>query len=137
MNEHPSYRKIWKVINFNIDEAGEILQINEKLGIHLGTVIGIHVSIRPSAYINSEIKEAGELSLSFNNQVDHTVHQTASYSPELLSEAFVPLQLNQNLDKNKRISGYYRDYNSLKNELGEFVTYKLNILLECSIKQES
>jgi len=128
---------IWKQIKFNIESEGEIHQINEKLGQHIEGIKGIHVSIIPTSEVKDEFIEVGELSLLFNNQKDHAVHFTSSYSPEMLSEAFESLELNQSLHISHRITGYYRDLGILRNEFTEFITHEVKILLECTIKEES
>jgi hypothetical protein len=130
-------RIIWKVIRFNIDGIGQIQQIREKLGYHIEEIKSIYVSIVPSSEVKDETHDVGELSLSFNNRKDHTVHITSNYNPDLPSQAFDPFELNQGIHISPRIDGYYRDYGSLQNEFGEFIIHEVKILLECSIKTES
>ena len=91
------------MIRFNIDGIGQIQQISEKLGQHIEGIKGIHVSIVPSSEVKDETHDVGELSLSFNNKKDHTVHITSNYNPELLSQAFEPFELNQPLGISQRI----------------------------------
>ena len=128
---------IWKQIKFNIEGEGEIHQINEKLGKHIEGIKGIYVSIVPSSVVKDEFLEVGELSLLFNNQKDHAIHITSAYSPEMLSEAFEALELNQSLHISHRITGYYRDLGTLRNEFTEFITHEVKVLLECIIKSAS
>jgi hypothetical protein len=134
--EKKNQRVIWKVIRFNIEGIGQIQQISEKLGHHIEGIKGIHVSIVPTSEVKEETHDVGELSLSFNNQKDHTVHITSNYNPDVLSQAFEAFELNQPLHSH-RIEGYYRDLGNLVNEFGEFITHEVRILLECTIKSES
>lgn len=131
------HRVIWKVIRFNIDGIGQIQQISEKLGHHIAGIKGIHVSIVPSSGVNEEIHDVGELSLSFNNQKDHTVHITSNFNPDLPSQAFQPFELNQPFHVSHRIEGYYRDCGTLRNAFGEFIIHEVRILLECTLKTAS
>ena len=130
-------RIIWKVIRFNIDGEKQIQQISEKLGHHITGIKGIWVSIVPSSKIIDEIHDAGELSLSFNNQKEHSVHITSNYNPDLPSQPFEPFELNQLLQAGHRIEGYYRDSGTLKNQYGEFIIHEVKILLECTINAKS
>ena len=130
-------RTIWKIFSFDIEGIGQIQQINEKLGQHIEGIKGIYVSIVPTNDVIDETHDVGELSLLFNNQKEHAVHISSEYNPELLSKTFEPFTLNQPLDINHRITGYYRDNGSLKNEFDEFINHKVKILLECTIKATS
>ena len=130
-------KSIWKVILFNIEEEGKIHQISEKPGKHLESIKNLYFTVTPASDVKQDVMEVGELSLLFNNSKVHAVHLTTSFSAELLSEAFEPFTLNQPLDKSQGITGYYRDYSTLKNEFGEFITYQVKILLECIIIKES
>lgn len=130
-------RTIWKSIRISVESEKEIKQISEKVGKHLGTIQHIYVSVIPTSAIKTPIREVGELSLSFNNNKEHTVHVYSEYCPGTPSNTFSPLVIQQVLNENQRITGYYRDLGSLKNEFREFINYQLQILLECIIKEPS
>lgn len=123
---------IWKIIQFDVTEANDIVQIEGKLPAHLTKCKGIYFSIKN--YLDtaiSEIPEAGEISLRFNSRKTHPVHDTIGYSKVPTGKRPVFKKLSQKLLPNQSITGFYLDYGKTNDRYGQFKPYTVNIYFEC------
>lgn len=132
--EEQQTHKIWKVIELEVQQALAILNIDEKLAQHISGIKSVSIHCIPYSLMQADVPECGELSVSINNRKDLILHTTTSYTSDLPRDLESTLNLNAKLDENSRITGYYRDYGTMKNSGGELIPYRVKIIIECTKK---
>lgn len=133
MSEENHQDIVWKIIKLEVVQPNAMLQIDEKLPLHIKEIKSISIHSIPISSIDESLQQIGELSLSLNNRKEHILHTTADFTNNTLENNNQTLIINAKLEKNAVVNGYYRDYGLLKSDASEFVPYAIKLLLECKI----
>ena len=120
----------WLVITLSVNTAGEVIRIDEKLAGHIKELKAVDILIVPTGETVSEIPECGELSLSINNHKEHFFHSMVGHSQALPDEIIRPLKLNKEINGNPRLSGFWLDSGTVRNNERVFVPYMVKVHFE-------
>ena len=126
MKKRENTQNSWRVIEFEITYANEIIQIDEKISPEVDFITSASIHCIPNQNPDKDILECGELSLSANNKA--LFHLNTNYANTLSGDPIDGLKLYHSISHNSRIKGYYRDYGKMKNSSNSFIPYRIKIL---------
>lgn len=130
MTHNHSHTQDWKILTLEVNTPGSIIRIDEKLEKHIASIQAVNVSCIPSQIINHDVIECGELSLSMNHRSQHVLHHIVSCDALLFDGYNQLINIQTDVKKYSRLTGYYRDYQQLKNPEGAFIPYQVKITLQ-------
>ena len=135
MSEKLKQKTVFVTQSISVDNPEQIIKIDYKFGSHIQSIHAVSFHILTGNTIAMEKPQCGELSLSVNNGKDLMIHTTPTACFNFSENINQELPVDVILEKNSRLSGYYRDYGTLKDENDDFVSYHLKIIYECVANQ--
>lgn len=130
MKSDHSHTQGWKIHTIDVNTPGSIIKIDEKLEKHIASIQAVNVSCIPSQILNHVVLECGELSLSMNHRSQQVLHHIVSCDTLLFDGYNQLISIQTDVRKHSRLTGYYRDYQQLKNPEGTFMPYQVKITLQ-------
>ncbi len=124
----------WKVLKFDVSQLGEIIQFEKKLAKHIQCIEEVSLVAIPSVKLDADVMECGEISLSFNNDKENVLHTTIGFSKDLSNDIEQSLILNQQIQANSIITGYFRDSMQMRDQYREFMPYSIKVILKYRVK---
>ena len=124
----------WEVLKFDVSQIGQIIQFEKKLAKHIDIIEAISLMAIPSVKLDADVVECGELSLNMNNTKDNVLHTTIGFSKDLPIEIEQSLSINEQVQSNTIITGYYRDSMQMIDQYREFMPYSIKVILKCRLK---
>ncbi len=124
----------WEVLKFDVSQLGQIIQFEKKLAKHIQSIEEISLVAIPSVKLDDDVLECGELSLSINNDKDNVLHTIIGFSKDLSNDIEQSLSINEQLQSNSIITGYFRDSMQMRDQYREFMPYSIKVILKCRLK---
>ena len=130
MKERDYPKFFWRTLEFEVKRENAIIQIDEKILPDVERIVSANTYCIPKQIIVDDIMECGELSLSVNNK--SLLHINSNYTNKLPDYLSPCLMLLRKTHPGSRIKGYYRDNGKMRNLAGDFIPYRVKILMDCS-----
>lgn len=124
----------WEILKFDVSQLGQIIQFEKKLAKHILCIEQISLMAIPSVKLSTDVIECGEISLSINNANNHILHTTIGFSNNLPKNIEQSLVINEELQQNSIITGYYRDSMQMRDQFRELIPYSIKVILKCRVK---
>lgn len=133
--DRQKYRTKFQIITLEISEEGQILEFTEKLPNHFECIKGIFANVSRKEGDFDDIEQMGEISIQLNSKKISPFHIIVDFQRRPKTENPLELELNEEIQPNQLVTGYYRDYKQSKDRDGRFRNYTLKIYFKCRIRE--
>jgi hypothetical protein len=118
-----------------VRKAGQVIPIDQNIPAHIISCRGILATVKGFLQTGHEIQHIGEISIQINSGEVHPMHHSVGYADKPLLKCNHFMQIEEQITPDMRISGYYQDAATAKDDKGIFLPYQVNVYLDCKAKK--
>lgn len=121
----------YRIIQFEVNEPSQIVEISEKLPLHLKVCTGFMARHTKGLKLSNNLNEIGLIALEFNSRKQLLINSVIGYESKV--EQLPDYQeVNIPLENGQLVTGYYMDTNQI--EASDFMPYTVSVYLKCELE---
>ncbi len=121
----------YKIIQFEVNEPSQIVEISEKLPLHLKVCTGFMARHSKGLKLSNNLNEIGLIALEFNSRKQLLINSVVAYESKV-EELPDYQEVNIPLENGQLVTGYYMDTNQI--EASDFMPYTVSVYLKCELE---